>query len=575
MALVYRKIAAWARKSSPGSSGTGAVASLAAALGEFKPESADVEGVRGLISAPGYKSATRNLLTKIAAKTTVTQEDLTELSTKADKDKEKCEKKTGLKGPRPYADVILKDVEATCGFTYLQDGGPARHSEFAVMLDHAARRVSMAHTWIKLAEAGRSKFEKDAQKINPVPEAAKRWLDQFCKDRSQASGALEPYRIRLRAVDGWSEVVAAWSKSDCKTEADRVAAARALQDDQEIDKFGDIQLFEALAEDDALCVWHKDGDPAKPPDPQLLIDYALAAEAGFKRSHFKVPAYRHPDALRHPIFCDFGESRWKICFGIHQNPQTPFPRNVCLTLWTGNAMQTVPLCWQSKRLARDLALGQDAQNPGACEVTRADRFERAASIVAGGGKVKIAALFEQEFWNGRLQAPRRQLEAIANRVDRHEEWDETAKKMRDRLQWLVTFSARLQPQDPWRRYASLHHLRLNPQYWPHADENKTRKGQARLTLSRLPGLRVLSVDLGLRYAAACVVWETVDRRTGQGGLPGAGRDDPKGSDLYLHLKEQGSPAKAGKPPSIAASARTPCRTDRRIPPPGRGGTASS
>jgi len=210
------------------------------------------------------------------------------------------------RGNDHHSDAILKNVESVCGFTYLQDGGPARHSEYAVILDHAARRVSLSHTWIKRAEAERRKFEEDAKKIDQVPNAAKDWLDQFCLERSGVSGALEPYRIRRRAVDGWKEVVAAWSKSSCGTSADRIAAARALQDDPEIDKFGDIQLFEALAEDDAVCVWHKDGDAAKPPDPQPLIDYALAAEAEFKKQHFKVPAYRHPDALLHPIFCDFG-----------------------------------------------------------------------------------------------------------------------------------------------------------------------------------------------------------------------------------------------------------------------------
>ena len=225
-------------------------------------------------------------------------------------------------------------MEAVCEFTYLQKDGPARHSEFTVILDHAARRVSLAHTWIKRAEKERSKFEEDAKKIGQVPKAAKDWLHKFCTERSQASGALEPYRIRRRAVDGWKEVVAAWSERSCNTSADRIAAARALQDDPEIDKFGDIQLFEALAEDDAACVWHKDGDAAKAPDPQPLIDYALAAEAEFRKRHFKVPAYRHPDALLHPVFTDFGESRWKICFDVHENLETASPHALSLKLWT-------------------------------------------------------------------------------------------------------------------------------------------------------------------------------------------------------------------------------------------------
>jgi len=559
MADVYGKIAAWADKAQAGMTGNDAINNLAAALNESTLASNDLQGVLGLISGPGYKSATRNLLNQLATKTTVTQQDLASLKDKATKDAQKCNQNTGSKGRRPYSDAILKNVEAVCGFTYLQDGGSARHSEFAVMLDHAARRVSLAHTWIKRAEAERRKFEEDATKINNVPSAAKNWLDEFCRKRSETSGALEPYRIRRRAVDGWKEVVAAWSKSSCSTSADRIAAARALQDDPEIDKFGDIQLFETLAEDDAVCVWHKDGDAAKAPDPQPLIDYALAAEAEFKKRHFKVPMYRHPDALLHPIFCDFGCSRWSIKFSLHEAKknaekkrkkkddvqQPDSPRSLWMTLWTGKEMKLVPLRWQSKRLARDLALGQDARKDGASEVTRGDRLGRAASNVTKSDDVKISGLFEQADWNGRLQAPRQQLEAIARRVNNHG-WDETAKKMRDRLQWLVTFSARLQPQGPWCEFAEKLQLRINPQYWPHADTNKDRKGHARLILSRLPGLRVLSVDLGHRYAAACAVWEAVNAEQVRGVCQIAGHEEPKASDLYLHLKRKTTKQKKGK-----------------------------
>lgn len=561
MAKVYQKIENWAGAHSPDKPGTDAITSLATALSEFTPASNDLQGVLGLISGPGYKSATRNLLTQIAAKTTVTQEDLTKLQETAAADKGKCETNTGSKGQRPYSDAILKDVESVCGFTYRIDEngnavsvsnysryddnynwGSARHSEFAVILDHAARRVSLAHTWIKRAEAERSKFEEDAQKVGQVPKAAKDWLDKFCLERSGMSGALEPYRIRRRAVDGWKEVVAAWSKSSCTSYADRIAAARALQDDPEIDKFGDIQLFEALAEDDAVCVWHKDGDAAKAPDPQSLIDYALAAEAEFKKRHFKVPAYRHPDALLHPIFCDFGKSRWDICFDVHKKVQTPFPRALCLTLWTGSGMKPVPLCWQSKRLARDLALGQNQRGGKISEVSRADRLGCAASNVTEIDAVQIAGLFEQKDWNGRLQAPRQQFEAVAAVRDNlglsaHER-ERRMSGMKDRIRWLVTFSARLQPQGPWCEFAEKLQLRINPQYWPHADANKTRKGQARLILSRLPGLRVLSVDLGHRHAAACAVWEALSAVTVKEACLAAGHGEPKESDLYLHLKKK-------------------------------------
>ena len=543
MATVYKKIADWAGKAQPGMMGDKAVSDLAANLREFNPAPNDLKGVLGLISGPGYKSATRNFLSsKFAAQTAVTQDDLASLKDKATADAKKCTQNAGSKGSRVYSNAVLKDVESVCGFTYLQDGGPARHSEYAVILDHAARRVSLAHTRVKLAEAERRGFEEDARKMNSVLPETKRWLDKFCLERSDASGALEAYRIRRRAVNGWREVVKAWSKKDCTTVEKRIAAVRALQNDPQIDKFGDIQLFEALSEDDAVCIWHKDGDAARYPDPQPLIDYSLGAEAEFKKRLFKVPAYRHPDTFLHPVFCDFGKSRWDIGFDVHNNRRPSNPRTLSMTLWTGNTMEPVSLCWQSKRLAHDLALGNNTGDVEACAVTRADRLGRAASNVIKNDAVSIAGLFEQADWNGRLQVPRQQLEAIAtvrnNLSLSDQERERRMSGMMDRIRWLVTFSAKLQPQGPWCEFAEKLQLRINPQYWPHADANKDRKGHARLILSRLPGLRVLSVDLGHRYAAACAVWDAVNAEQVKVACRAAEHEGPKESDLYLHLKRK-------------------------------------
>jgi hypothetical protein len=369
-----------------------------------------------------------------------------------------------------------------------------------------------------------------------------------------------------------------------------VAAARAVQADPEVDKFGDVQLFEALAEDDALCVWHKDGDTAKAPDPQPLIDYARAAQAKFQKRHFKVPAYRHPDALLHPVFCDFGKSRWEIQYSAHkackglakarnrvrktseavrkaedllekargkkteaaeekklqearktlENDEREVarlsdPRQLTMRLWDGQAVARMPLRWQSKRLSADLALEQDQQACERAEVARADRLGRAASDATGTGRVVVSGLFEQNDWNGRLQAPRKQMEAIATRVAEHG-WDEKAVRMRGGLQWLVTFSAKLQPQGPWHEYArSFSELAPARPYVAKKGDCAVKhegndKRTAKLILSRLRGIRVLSVDLGHRHAAACAVWEAVDAEQVKQACVASGRGGPKERD---------------------------------------------
>ncbi len=591
MRRVYVALRRWTHRGTDFESGTSAMQDVCAKVGDllgYCPVRREADSLLKLISGPGYKSATQNAIEQMAAMTSaIVASDLEKLRKSTAADAKKCREKTGGKGPRPYAEMIIRQVEAACGFTYLQTDGPARHREFSVMLDHAARRVNVAHSWIKNAEAERRQFEADSQRLGNVPLDTLKWLESYCADRKESSGALESYRIRKRAVDGWEQVVERWSRDAGKTPEDRIVIARALQD--EIEKFGDIQLFESLAADDAECVWKPSGTPSAQP----LKDFVFATDAIAKKQRFKVPAYRHPDPLRHPVFTDFGNSRWDIEFSAHRAPtelggltqkvakQTTAlaehqeKRNtvneakresldkkiiglrddlektqrqlasmadrhhVALRLWNGKTVETAAMRWSSKRLIADLALNPSdgVREESAISVTRADRLGRAAAGVGGAARVSIAGLFDEGDWNGRLQAPRSQLDAIARRVDKHG-WDAKAQTMVQRIKWLLSFSAKLTPQGPWTTFAERLGLKPDSQYWPHAEVNKTRQGHGRLLLSRLPGLRVLSVDLGHRFAAACAVWEAITASQMQNACISTGVTSPPTDAMYLHLKSK-------------------------------------
>ncbi|RMH27509.1 MAG: hypothetical protein D6692_07605, partial [Planctomycetota bacterium] len=561
MSKVYAAMAEWADAAPAFPSGADAIKNLAHSLADFRPATDDAGGILGLISGPGYKSATRNIVKNWESRTTVvTRDDLRKFAETATNDEHKSMANVGAKGRRPWSDRVLEQVEHACGFTYLQTGGPARHKQFSVMLDHAARRVSIAHSWIKRAEAERRRFEADAQRLGTVPADAAAWLDAFVQERSGSAGG--EYRIRRRAIEGWDEVLKRWARSDCKTAEDRIAAAREVQADPEIDKFGDIQLFEALASDDALCVW-KNGDNFT---PDQLKDYVFAHDARFKQRRFKVPAYRHPDALRHPVFGDFGNSRWKVEYsaleaakaarggrriGTEDADWLGNPRSVRLGLWNGDAVNDFDLRWSCKRLSADLALWQPAHNGQVRSVSRADRLGRAASGIKPDDSPSPAGLFSQAEWNARLQAPRSQLNDLAAYLDRNGgRWDDKAKRMRDRLAWLVTFSAKLECRGPFIDYAARHGINANRkgEYYPNADRNKAdkREGHAKLILSRLPGLRVLSVDLGHRFAAACAVWEALPRHEFEQEIRGreiiAGGTGPE--QLFCHTRYTDKAGKA-------------------------------
>ena len=480
---VYVEINKWASNQKSDGGGQTATRSLMSALGEFKPATKDVDGILALISGPGYKSATRSCLESWPAKTD--GPFFEKLAAAAAGDAAKCESKIGEKGQRDYADVILGEVAAACGFAYLREGGAARHGPYSVMLDHAARRASTAHTWIKRAEAQRRQFQADVDKLGAVPEVARNWLDGFCRERSSESGAPSGYRIRRRAVGGWQEIVSQWGRKSCNTPEARIAAVKEAQRDPETEKFGDAWLFEALAAPNAECVW-RIGDRT---DPKPLLDYVAAAEGAAKQRRFKVPAYRHPDPLLHPVFCDFGNSRPVISFSAHKAPKELVKaraaldrcrakvaaaetrmasdkhtekrteaqanverelsrlrqvedefkrlgnkRSLTLELCGGTNPSThAPLFWSCKRLTADLGIrggGEDGKIP--VPVTRADRLGRAAAQAPKQFGATAAGIFELKDWNGRLQAPRAQLDVIGKLVAQNG-WNSEAEKLRDRI----------------------------------------------------------------------------------------------------------------------------------------------
>ena len=162
-------------------------------------------------------------------------------------------------------------------------------------------------------------------------------------------------------------------------------------------------------------------------------------------------------------------------------------RGLRMGLWHDQEVQLVDLRWSSKRLTADLAL-RDDQNTDQCDVARADRLGRAAAGLSFEQSARVAGLFELKYWNGRLQAPRVQLDAIAARVDKHG-WDAIARRMRDNLNWLVTFSAKLECRGPFAEYAAAHSIQPNRkgEYYPNADINKDRKGPRQADARSPPG----------------------------------------------------------------------------------------
>jgi hypothetical protein len=305
---------------------------------------------------------------------------------------EQAAKSSGSSGRPAWMESWRPDMEQRLGVPYRANRDLIW--EHGVTLDHALRRVSAAHTWIKRAEVERRRFKEDAAKLSEVPSVAQDWLNAYCEKRSHTSGAIVDYLIRKRAIDGWDKIVRAWADlGEVSTRAQRIDAARAVQTNlDENEKFGDIQLFagfgdedkddpeKCLADNDACCVW-RNADSR--PDADILKKYVAATVADHDQRRFKVPAYRHPDPLRHPVYVDFGNSRWGIAYSAldaargrrrlaeklpaaktdrarakmqAQLDALPDLRGVSLDVWDGNCVAPLALRWHGKRLWKDLDL---------------------------------------------------------------------------------------------------------------------------------------------------------------------------------------------------------------------------
>lgn len=584
-----------------GASGRVALARLCQVVASDPGDDADVQelltGVKKAVGWKGRSSKGAVALERLAGADVVTEDLWAEVRRKLSEEAAAQQSKAGVQGGKPgWVDAMRQEIEQRIGMPFRTQKDHIW--EYAVMLDHALRRVSAGHSWIKRAEASRREFQENAQRIIQVPDAARDWLDRYCEVRREESGTGEPYVVRRRAVDGWDDVVRSWSRAACRTRDDRRAAVKELQADAESGGPGDVQLFAgrdddedcpSLADDDATCVWQRAGKA----DPEILKCYVAARNAEFDQRRFKVPAYCHPDPLRHPVFADFGNSRWGIAYSALKAVQhqaglrkklaqaktdatrakiaqhldvAPDLRRVTLGLWNGSAVDDVSLAWRGARLEKDLDIEHILQ--AGPDVSRGDRLGRAVAREPRGA-VQICEAFAQKEWNGRLQAPRRELEKLAKRLEKHdfdvdrpEEWDEQARSLWGHLRWFLTFSPKLRSAGPWLDYVDAglppgwEYRRGRDGYYLWCEANQGRKGRAWLRLARLPGLRLLSVDLGERYAAACAVWQTCSRQEVVDGRCAAGQEPPGEDDLYVVLERSTGKAQRRRGKDVPVVART-------------------
>lgn len=435
-----------------------------------------------------------------------------------------------------------------------QDAKPL--NEFKrLMFALAARRISQTQTWTKRNEVERHKAavkedtaKKELEKIDSDGRA-RAWLVAYEEKRAGVSGSASGFRVTRRMIGECEAVLKAWKGT--ATDHERIQQTATVQ--KAAEKFGDPALYADLSGDPAASmIWqHEEG-------AEILKQWVRLRQAQHDQQRLKIPRFCHPDPFRHPTWCEFGgSSKPKVWYAwksdtTPQKPEAGGEADGSRRMWmllpdvAAKQARPVPVRWRSKRLSNDLGGVRDVVETG---IPRADRLSIAAANLplrdANGRRIRYRPAHpftkDAKGWNARLQVSRDTLERLEKQWDcERGDWRDNGKALRY-TRWFVTFAPALAVSQ------SLGHrihpkLSSIPNSNPHGevDKKQGREGQAKLGLCRLPGLRVLSVDLGHRYAAACAVWEVMTTAQVEAACRAAGAAQLGESDLYLHLRTKDS-----------------------------------
>ena len=462
------------------------------------------------------------------------------------------------------------------------------------MFSKAAARLAQIWTKQKQQEVERAERQAADEALRQMEQMEQSFaeplglLNEYCEQRQVSSGALGSFRITSRQITGWKRVVESWKSIKAQDveaeEKERIEAAKSLQDEDQDKKFGDINFFIDMAEEKYKPVWFHEGKS----NAELLEKYVEGMRARADAKRLKIASYRHPDPYFNPIFCQFGNSRPQIKFlRLCTSKTVEGDRRIVKILLWDPAKQKADLRdlhALSSRFDSEIGSAPDTDVNDTIklpEVTRRSRLGcAAAGLTEANDKLPIVtSVFDRKEitkrkdaqsgeenpsqsgttkrdpeWNGTLSADRRALADLGKLAAKKHDNDQLKKK-RNQLRWTLIVSLKLEPRGPWydfikkavdkspfQRTVRKHEKKgqmlngKNLSYdWPFEEENKTRGLHAKLILSRLPGLRILSVDLGHRHAAACAVWETLTIAQMKKACQEANHDPPTKSDLFLHL----------------------------------------
>jgi hypothetical protein len=384
---------------------------------------------------------------------------------------------------------IRKDVWERLGLLPLCQ--PYFKDSVGMLWDRLATRLAVAHllSWESWNHRTRKEFENVKAALSSAKEEAlphESWLERLREYERERHEELKkiafadddnPFRVGKRAIRGWDRVLEQWQKNG-KTKDDRTQILADLQTKLR-GKFGDPALFTWLAEDGREELWQH--------VPQLVRLNALESLLRRKREYALMT---FADAQYHP--------RW----ASYEAPGGTNLQNYELRQESGRVVLGLPLLTRNdngtleeKHFEIPLApsgqlQGLEVENNGKKKEQKFCYRSSHQNFTGRPGGSEI--LFDRPFMENRF------VEQLQD-GNVGPVWFKLTLDIESQAppEWL---NSRGQVQTP----PEVHHFKT-------ALANKSKH------IDRLqPGLRVLSVDLGLRTFASCSVFELVDRKPNEG-----------------------------------------------------------
>lgn len=433
---------------------------------------------------------------------------------------------------RPLNPVWAKGVNLEVATAAGIDLNDKQLTEFLrLTLAFAARRFAQVRSWMRLMEIDREKSrikkmiaDKSLDHLDPEKKA-RNWLIKYEQKRTD--------RLHIERGEGsivitkrmCGDQAAIFEKfNGLESDSERESAINSLQ--EELKKF-DADLYKSIAKDGlSLGV-----------NAATLEAWVSRNTAMEDTQRLRIPRYSHPDPFSHPTFVEFGaedSSKPRIHYALH-NGSAPNqcgstkaiqPQEVYLQLpTTEGSAEWVSFLWKSKRFWRDVGASSLRES----DIPRADRFGTKSSVDVSRPRAMFSGC---KGWNGRLQVARDELEALKKYWNSDAKiWIDKGEAMR-KLRWLLTISSELEQAD-------------GPKKQIERQTNKSiykvigdRGWHAHAPFARVPGLRVLGVDLGHRTAAACTVWRTITLKELKKICDEAGVSSPNKAAMFHHISRK-------------------------------------